>query len=153
MITKKISMVPLEEEQWILHRLDRPTIPQICMALIPALMTFFSSICMLWFAYEVKGTPTWEPMSPIVSTILSVEMLAMCLLEIMYPHHEQYELFPFFYKIIIRMNLFHVVVCASFISYVKMGTDNYTTYFTWLCVITIPITILSIVPYILYIYS
>lgn len=72
----------------------------------------------------------------------------MCGLIIAYHHHEQYETLPAIYELIGRINLFHLLVCSCFIIYVKMGDNNYSTYFTWLYVLTIPIMILSIIPFI-----
>lgn len=128
-----------------MEQLDEPTQSQTYMAIVPPLMVFSSSLFMLWFAYIVKGSS--ESKSPIVSTILSIEMLLMCMLILFYRHHERYDMVPFIYRIIIRINLLHLIVCSCFISYVKMSGDNYSTYFTWLYILTIPIMILSISPF------
>lgn len=118
------------------------------MGMVPALLVFISSLVMMWYAYDVKDSPEWRTTSPIVSTILSFEMLIMCGLIIAYDHHEQYELLPSMYEIIARINVFHLIICSCFIMYVKMGDDNYTTYLTWLYVLTTLIMILSICPFI-----
>jgi hypothetical protein len=131
-----------------LYRISQPSNVQIFMGMVPALLVFTSSLVMLWFAYDVKDSPEWRTTSPIVSTILSFEMLIMCGIIIAYDHHEQYVLLPSMYEIIARINVFHLLVCSCFIMYVKMGDDNYTTYLTWLFVLTIIIMILSICPFI-----
>ena len=132
------------DEEILYHR---PSNIQTFMGVVPALLVFTSSLVMMWFAYDVKDTPEWRATSPIVSTILSFEMLIMCCLIIAYEHHEQYELLPSMYEFIARINLFHLIVCSCFIIYVKMGADHYPTYLTWLYVLTIPIMILSICPF------
>ena len=140
-------MESFDEEQQTLYRINRPSNIQTFMGIVPALMVFSSSVFMMWFAYAVKNTSDGRLLSPILSTILSFEMLFMCGLIIAYRHHEQYELLPSMYEVIIRINLFHLIICSCFISYVKMGADNYSTYFIWLYVLTIPIMILSIYPF------
>ena len=140
-------MESFDEERQILYRINRPSNVQTFMGMIPALLVFSSSLVMLWFAYDVKDSPEWRTTSPIVSTVLSLEMLVMCALIIVYDHHVQYELLPSMYEIIARINAFHLLVCSCFIVYVKMGDDNYATYLTWLYVLTIPIMILSICPF------
>jgi len=137
----------MDEEQ-TLYRINRPSNIQTFMGIVPALMVFSSSLVMLWFAYDVSDMPEWRTTSPVVSTVLSLEMLVMCGIIIAYDHHEQYETLPAIYKLIGRINLFHLLVCSCFIIYVKMGDNNYSTYFTWLYVLTIPIMILSIIPFI-----
>ena len=117
------------------------------MGIVPALLVFTSSLVMMWFAYDVKDSPEWRTTSPIISTVLSFEMLVMCGLIIAYDHHEQYEILPSMYEIIARITAFHLLVCSCFIVYVKMSDDNYATYLTWLYVLTIPIMILSICPF------
>ena len=138
-------MEQFDEERQILYR--TPSNVQTFMGIVPALLVFTSSLVMMWFAYDVKDSPEWRTTSPIVSTILSFEMLIMCGLIIMYNHHDQYELLPSMYEIIARINVFHLLICSCFIIYVKMGDGNYATYLTWLFVVTIPIMILSICPF------
>ena len=140
-------MEQFDEERHTLYRINRPSNIQTFMGIVPALLVFTSSLVMMWFAYDVKDSPEWRTTSPIVSTILSFEMLIMCGLIVMYDHHEQYELLPSAYEFIARINVFHLLVCSCFIMYVKMGDDNYITYLTWLYVLTIPIMILSICPF------
>ena len=140
-------MEQFDEERQTLYRINRPSNVQTFMGLVPALLVFTSSLVMMWFAYDVKDLPEWRTTSPIVSTILSFEMLIMCGLIIMYDHHEQYALLPSMYEIIARINVFHLLICSCFIMYVKMGDNNYATYLTWLFVLTIPIMILSICPF------
>jgi hypothetical protein len=141
-------MEQFDEERQTLYRIRQPSNIQIFMGMVPALLVFISSLVMMWYAYDVKDVPEWRTTSPIVSTILSFEMLIMCGIIIMYDHHEQYELLPSMYEIIARINVFHLIVCSCFIMYVKMGDDNYTTYLTWLYVLTTLIMILSICPFI-----
>jgi hypothetical protein len=140
-------MEQFDEERQTLYRISQPSNIQIFMGMVPALLVFTSSLVMLWFAYDVKDSPEWRTTSPIVSTVLSFEMLIMCGVIIVYDHHEQYELLPSMYEIIARINVFHLLICSCFIMYVKMGDDNYATYLTWLYVLTIPIMILSVCPF------
>jgi hypothetical protein len=96
-------MEQFDEERHTLYRISQPSNVQIFMGMVPALLVFISSLVMMWYAYDVKDSPEWRTTSPIVSTILSFEMLIMCGLIIAYDHHEQYELLPSMYEIIARI--------------------------------------------------
>jgi len=134
-----------------LEESNEPTCIQTIMAVCPNTIVFCSSFFMLYYAYNVKGT-NMEYTSPFVSTILSIIMFLMCILIIAYRHHIDFEFLSPMYKIIIRINIFHLILCGSFVSYVKTS-GNYSTYFTWLYVVTIPIAILSFIPFVVYSYS
>jgi hypothetical protein len=131
---------------------NEPTMIQTIMAIVPNTIVCASSFFMLCYAYSVKGNPDMEPTSTIVSTILSFIIFIMCILSIAYQHHDKYDFISCIYPIIIRINLFQLIVCGSFISYVQTS-GNYSTYFTWLYVITIPIIIMSFLPFVTGAYS
>lgn len=50
-------------------------------------------------------------------------------------------------EVILRINVFQLILCGSFITYVKNSLD-YSTYFTWLYIVTIPILILIAIPFV-----
>ena len=137
--------------QRAIARIDEPTIPQTIMAIVPITMTFFNSLFMIWYAFDVKGT-NMESTSPLVSTILSIFTCLMCIIGIAYRHHQKYEMVSSTFSIIIRINIFHLILCGSFISYINTH-GAYTTYMTWLYVVTIPIILISLVPFVAGIYS
>lgn len=137
--------------QRAIARIDEPTIPQTLMAVGPITMTFFNSLFMVWYAFDVKGTDM-ESTSPLVSTILSVVIFLTCILGIAYRHHQKYEMVPSTFSIIIRINVAHLILCGSFIPYIN-SHGEYSTYMTWLYAITIPMILISLVPFVAGIYS
>jgi FlaA1/EpsC-like NDP-sugar epimerase len=116
-------------------------------AVLPTLIVIFDSIIMLTLASHAKGTPEQEYASPMISTILSIIIFIVSLVGIMYQHHEEFEIIPIFFKIIIRINVFQSVICAMFVMYLKNNIDQYSTYLTFLYITTIPIIFLAILPF------
>jgi hypothetical protein len=134
-----------------IQRMDEPTTSQTAMAVIPMTITFFDSLFIVWYAYDVKGTDM-EATSPVVSTILSTFTFLICILGIAYRHHQKYDMVPSTFHILIRINIFHLILCGSFIPYIK-SHGEYNTYMLWLYVITIPMILISLVPFVAGIYS
>jgi hypothetical protein len=126
---------------------NRPTDGQYLMAFAMPLLIFFSSITILMYANIVKGT-LFETTSPIVSTCFSAIMLIIECICIAYKHHEQYAMIPSIMEIIVRIQIFHLIICGSFASYVSTSHD-YGTYDTWIHVVTMPLILLSIFPFLM----
>ena len=122
-----------------------PTDGQYLMAAAIPLLLFFSSITLLIYAGIVKDTPS-EKTSPILSTCLSIAMLIFECVCIAYKHHEQYEMIPSIMEIMVRVQIFHLIICGSFVPYVNTSKD-YGTYYTWIHVITMPLILFSIFPF------
>jgi len=137
--------------QRAIARIDEPTVLQTVMGIGPMTITFFNSLFMVWYAFDVKGTDM-ESTSPTVSTLLSAVTLLMCILGIAYRHHDTYKIVSSTFEVIIRITVFHLIICGSFTVYIKTHGD-YTTYMTWLYVITIPIIVISLVPFLSGVYS
>lgn len=124
-----------------------PTDGQYVMAAAMPLLLFFSSVTLLIYAGIVKGT-TSEKTSPVLSTYVSIAMLIFEGVCIAYKHHEQYAMIPSIMEIMVRVQIFHLIICGSFIPYVNT-TNDYSTYYTWIHVLTMPLILLSIFPFLI----
>ena len=122
-----------------------PTDGQYVMAAAMPLLLFFSSVTLLIYAGIVKGT-TSEKTSPVLSTYVSIAMLIFEGVCIAYKHHRQYAMIPSIMEIMVRVQIFHLIICGSFIPYVNT-TNDYSTYYTWIHVLTMPLILLSIFPF------
>jgi hypothetical protein len=122
-----------------------PTDGQYVMAAAMPLLLFFSSVTLLIYAGIVKGT-TSEKTSPVLSTCISISMLIFEGVCILYKHHEQYMMIPSIMEIMARVQIFHLIICGSFVPYVNT-TNDYGTYYTWIHVLTLPLILLSIFPF------
>ena len=125
---------------------NRPSIGQYFIAVAPTLFIFLASSTILIYEYQVKGTPSLEASAPSLATLLSAMMLFFEIILIAYRNHERYEILQSLMQIIIRINLVHLIITASFISYEKT-TGDYSTYFTWSYICTVPIVLLSGLPF------
>ena len=124
-----------------------PTDGQYVMAAAIPLLLFFISVTLLIYAGIVKGT-TSEKTSPVLSTGLSVAMVIFECVCIAYKHHRQYMMIPSIMEIMVRVQIFHLIICGSFVSYVNT-TKDYSTYYTWIHVLTLPLILLSIFPFLM----
>lgn len=124
-----------------------PTDGQYIMAAVMPLLIFFSSVSLLIYAGVVKGT-TSEKTSPILSTCLSIAMLIFECVCIAYKHHEQYAMIPSIMEIMVRVQVFHLIICGSFVPYMNT-TNDYDTYYTWIHVVTMPLILFSIFPFLM----
>lgn len=122
-----------------------PTDGQYVMAAVMPLLLFFISVTLLIYAGIVKGTAA-EKTSPVLSTGLSVAMVIFECVCIAYKHHQQYAMIPSIMEIMVRVQIFHLIICGSFVSYVNT-TKDYDTYYTWIHVLTLPLILLSICPF------
>lgn len=125
---------------------NRLSMTQYAMAIIPMILIMVCSSCIMYYAYAARGNQDAEKESPLLSTILSIAMFIIELLIIAYRHHERYEIVRGIAEIMVRINLIHLIICGSCISYIKTGGE-YNTYFILVCVLTVPIYLLSFSPF------
>ena len=95
---------------------------------------FIGSIVILYTAYHIPGTQTL--VTGISSAMLFIEILAIA-----YRHPLQYEWIRSYMEIAIRINIGQLIVSSTFIYYINYV--EFSTYFTMLCVFTLPILVLS----------
>jgi hypothetical protein len=147
------ELIEYEIVQQALERIETnsnvngPTNLQRVMAIVPILIVMMCSMIILYYAYDARGVPSMEQSAPIYATILSIVMMIMEIAMICYQHHDRYTSIRTIAEIMIRFNFFHLIICGSFITYVK-NSGNYPTYFTWVCTLTIPIYLLSLSPFV-----
>jgi len=138
-----------EEYQALQIAMDRieqyPTFKQYLIAYIPTLLIFLSTVTILTMAYQCRGIDSLEKQAPNISTILSVMMLILELFLIVYQNHSRFDVLKTMIGIALRINLVHLILSSSFISFVKNGGD-FNTYASWISGITLPIFLLSGIP-------
>lgn len=127
---------------------EEPRLIDYVMVIVPSLIVVINSISMLSYALYAKNSPIKEQNSPLFSTILSIVIFITSVVVLLHEYHEDFELIKILFKIIIRINLVQLVICAAFIAYLKNDIEQYNTYFVFLYCITIPMLFLSIVPFI-----
>jgi hypothetical protein len=150
-IFRKIDLRYHDKEQTTMFPPSRayeqpPRMLDYVAALLPTLIILCSSIVILIFSYYAKGNQLMEHLAPTVSSILSGEMFFLEIIIILYPHHERFDIVPLVFSIVARFNFVHLAFVAAFISYVST-TNDYGTYLTWVTVLTIPIIMLTIIPF------
>ena len=91
------------------------------------------SIIILYTAYHTPGTQ-------IIVMGISTAMICIEVLAIAYQHPLHYEWIKSYMEIAIRINICQLIV-SSTLNYV-----DFSTYFTLLCVFTLPILVLSVTP-------
>jgi membrane protein YdbS with pleckstrin-like domain len=126
---------------------NRPTTAQRAMAIVPFLLIMMCSMTILYHTYIARGNSSDEAFAPVLATILSTVMLMTEFLIIAYSHHPSYEKVESVANVMLRFNIFHLIVCASCASYVKTG-DGYNTYFIWSYVLTLIIYLISFSPFV-----
>ena len=127
-----------------------PTDGQYIMAVITPLLIFFSSIIILFYA-NIANHTEHEKTSPILSVCFSAIMLIIECVSICYKHHPRYAMIPSIMELLVRVQIFHLIICGSFVPYVNTSKD-YGTYETWIHVVTMPLIILSIFPFLMGVY-
>lgn len=95
---------------------------------------FIGSIVILYTAYHTSGTQT-------IVTGISAAMICIEMLIIAYQHPLHYEWVRSYMEIALRINICQLIVASSFIYYINYV--DFSTYFTLLCVFTLPILVLS----------
>jgi hypothetical protein len=125
---------------------------QTFMGIFPICILIVSPIFLLAYSLSAMGNPVQEENSPIISTIFSSIMLVTCIIFICFQHHETYEFLTFFVEIYLRFNIFHLIVSGSFAVYIK-NKGNYSTYYLWIQLTTIPMIIVMLIPVLIAIHS
>lgn len=95
------------------------------------------SIVILYTAYHTSNTQT-------IVTGISGAMLFIELLAIAYKYPLHYEWVRTYMEIAFRINICQLIVASSFIYYINYV--EFSTYFALLCVFTLPILVLSVIP-------
>ena len=126
---------------------NRPTTMQRVMATVPFLLIMFCCMIILYYTYIARGNIDAEAFAPTLATILSTVMVVTELLIIAYRHHPSYEKVASVANVMVRFNVFHLIVCASCMVYVKTS-GGYNTYFAWSYVLTIIIYLIAFIPFV-----
>lgn len=126
---------------------NQPTTAQRVMATIPFLLIMMCCMIILYYTYIARGNIDDEAFAPILATILSFVMIITEFLIMAYRHHPSYEKVESVANVMVRFNIFHLIVCASCMVYVKTG-DGYNTYFAWSYVLTLIIYLISFSPFV-----
>ena len=126
---------------------NRPTTMQRVMATIPFLLIMFCCMIILYYTYIAQGNIDAETFAPTLATILSFVMLVTEFLIMAYRHYPSYEKVESVANVMVRFNIFHLIVCGSCASYVKTS-GGYNTYFAWSYVLTSLIYLISFSPFV-----
>ena len=97
----------------------------------------------LYIAYYAQDNKDLRSISADLSSWSSFAMLIVEIVFIAYRHPVQFEWARGLMEIAVRINLFHLIIAASFVAYIKTNGD-YSTYFILIYVLTIPILLLSL---------
>lgn len=95
------------------------------------------SIVILYTAYHTPYTQT-------IVTGISTVMLCIEILAIAYKNPIQYEWVKEYIEFAFRINICHLIMASTFIYYINYA--EFSTYFTFVCIFTIPILVLSVTP-------
>jgi len=112
---------------------------------VPLWMITIICSSILYVAYYARDIMELRSVSANLTAWSSFAMLIIEIVFIAYRHPIQFEWAKSLIEVALRLNLFHLIIMASFVSYVKTSGD-FTTYFTWSYILTIPILILSLIP-------
>jgi len=115
------------------------------------ILTILTSV-VLYVAYYARDNTELRSVSADLSSWSSFVMLMVEILFIVYRHPVQFEWAKSFIEIALRINLFHLIISASFVAYIKTNGD-YSTYFILLYILTIPILLLSFIPILIRMYG
>ena len=126
---------------------NRPTNAQRAMAIVPFLLIMLCCMTILYYTYIARGNSSAEAFAPVLASILSTVMIITEFLIMAYRHHPSYIKVESVANVMVRFNIFHLIVCGSCASYVKTS-DGYNTYFTWSYVLTLIIYLISFSPFV-----
>jgi len=126
---------------------NQPTTMQRAMAIVPFLLIMFCCMIILYYTYIARGNIDAEAFAPVLATILSFVMLVTEFIIMAYRHHPSYIKVESVANIMVRFNIFHLIVCGSCASYVKTS-GGYNTYFAWSYVLTLIIYLISFSPFV-----
>ena len=134
--------------QMVMERIEhRPTTAQRAMAIVPFLLIMMCCMIILYYTYIARGNASDEAFAPVLASILSFVMIITEFLIMAYRHHPSYEKVASVANVMVRFNVFHLIVCASCMVYVKTS-GGYNTYFAWSYVLTIIIYLIAFIPFV-----
>lgn len=93
------------------------------------------SILILYMSYH-------SPETQMLVTGISSTMLCIEIMSIAYKHPIRYEWVRDYMEIALRINICQLIVASTFIYYINYV--EFSTYFTLVCVFTVPILVLSV---------
>jgi hypothetical protein len=126
---------------------NRPTTIQRAMAIIPFLLIMMCCMIILYYTYIARGNASDEAFAPVLASILSTVMIITEFVIMAYRHHPSYIKVESVANVMVRFNIFHLIVCGSCASYVKTS-GGYDTYFAWSYVLTLIIYLISFSPFV-----
>lgn len=129
-----LAIVRMEASSSLIHTL---------MYYIPLWIITILCGAILYVAYHAQYVIELRSVSADLSAWSSFIMIIMEILFIVYHHPVQFEWARGLMEIAVRINLFHIIISASGVAYVKTNGD-YSTYFILIYVLTIPIFLLSL---------
>ena len=148
-------MEPTEYElvEMAIVRMDASSsLPQTLMYYIPLWILTILTTAILYVAYYGRDIVDLRPVSANLSAWSSFVMLIVEILFIAYRHPIQFEWARGLMELTLKINVLHTIIAASSVAYIK--TDGaYSTYFTLIYVLTIPILLLSLSPILIRMYG
>jgi len=128
------------------------SLPQTLMYYIPLWILTILSTAILYVAYYGRDIVELRTVSANLSAWSSFVMLIVEILSIAYRHPVQFEWARGLMEFTLKINVLHTIIAASSVAYIK--TDGaYSTYFTLIYVLTIPILLLSLSPILIRMYG
>ena len=128
------------------------SLPQTLMYYIPLWIITILTTAILYVAYYGREIVELRTVSADLSAWSSFVMLIVEILFIAYRHPVQFEWARGLMEFTLKINVLHTIVAASSVAYIK--TDGaYSTYFTLIYVLTIPILLLSLSPILIRMYG
>jgi hypothetical protein len=128
------------------------SLPQTLMYYIPLWILTILSTAILYVAYYGRDIVELRTVSANLSAWSSFVMLIVEILFIAYRHPVQFEWARGLMEFTLKINVLHTIIAASSVAYIK--TDGaYSTYFTLIYVLTIPILLLSLSPILIRMYG
>lgn len=148
-------MEPTEYElvEMALIRMEASSsLPQTLMYYIPLWILTILTSAILYVAYYAREIVELRTVSANLSAWSSFVMLIVEILFIAYRHPVQFEWARGLMEFTLKINVLHTIIAASSVAYIK--TDGaYSTYFTLIYVLTIPILLLSLSPILIRMYG
>jgi len=148
-------MEPTEYElvEMALVRMEASSsLPQTLMYYIPLWILTILTSAILYVAYYAREIVDLRTVSANLSAWSSFVMLIVEILFIAYRHPVQFEWARGLMEFTLKINVLHTIIAASSVAYIK--TDGaYSTYFTLIYVLTIPILLLSLSPILIRMYG
>ena len=138
------EMTEYELLELAMVRMDaNSSLKQTLMYYIPLWIITILCGAILYIAYYARDIIELRSVSADLSAWSSFVMIVMEIVFIAYRHPVQFEWASTLMELAVRINLLHLIVSGSCVAYIKTNGD-YSTYFTLIYVLTIPILLLSL---------